>query len=815
MTNQAALPYSVFTENRPLRIAFLVNPNDKKAFRAVEHIITYNQGKWGGRFNPIILTNGKTINKKWWQFLKEYDPDIIKSYVAISKPLLRRINNHLTPYLVEDYMPPRRGSHFTLVHLDDEGLSVLPTKENIAQVTGFSLERTFLVLFEIDQHKNSYINTFLKVNFGTYKPRLATSEITRQFPNRKEFTIKKKKELTDSLSQLNTFDTFVYPSQMCSFPPTSLNIDHNYLEEAFNVVVGDSLNDIVLYWNRIFSVSDFRQTRLNSLWISKKMATDEKIVAALKTWIKRAVNPSGGQDKDVRFISTSLEKNELTDIATKVLDQTYFRRTVASLKDLVPPTLSQSKYLPPIKERLPQTRVTGEEAYISVAPPSLVEGVMGGEHWMTDVYIEFRPERFTYIYGDNNYWWQLPRHNDLALNMFHTPSRICGNGIPSVLLQRDRPLISPFLNNRFQIKLPDDRSIFQTLIVGEKRPIYNSDPREGFSHRPYNNTLRSDKGKYLSGFVDLFSSLHEAHSLLKNRYWRKMFDTLSQQNPQKDEQKREMIGNTLKKQLLKRDLTSIDGKQWLTDFILRISKEQSSAGKELPYSTFENVAKAELAEYNSKHRGDNNFSFDEQELKKKLAWLINLGVLLIGIKPRCPHCGLASWNHIDEIKQQIKCKGCGYQFGISPEEIWYYRMNSLIQVGVSRHYLIPVILTLGQLLDDARSSFICTTSLELFTRRSYINPKGELDIVCIQDGDFIIGEVKNTCKLFEKSDFLKMEKIAKKIMPNKVIFSSLNKEPSPFVKKQIQDMSKRLSSLDIKVEWYPFSNWIFEAEPRQ
>jgi hypothetical protein len=811
MNNQLPLPYSVFTENRPLRIAYLVNPNDPKALKIIHAIIKYNQDKWGGRYNPIILTNGKTISKEWWKFLSNYDPDIIKSFVAITKPLLKRFNNHLTPYLIEDFEPTKSGNPPS-VYLQDEGLSVLPTKESIAQVTGFTLDRTFLVLFEIDEYQETDINTFLKVNFGTYQPQMVTSSIIREYPKRKEYVVKSEEELTTALSDLNTFDTFVYPSMMCTLPSTAIHNEYNHEEENFTVIVGDSINDIVYYWNRVFSLNFHTQTKLNAIWISNYMATNPTVVAGLNTWIKRAVDPGGNGQKTVRFVSFSKSQQELDGIATQILNETHFMKVIHAKTTLPLTNFKWDPNLHGIKERLYPIRVNGDEAHITVPLPSLKEGVMGGQHWMTDIYIEFHPERFTYIHGIN-YWWQLPKNNDLAMDLFHTQSRICSNGIPAVLLKRDAPSVSPYPNNKIKIQLLEDSSIFQILIVGDKRPIYTSDPRSSLAVRPYNNIGRSDKGRYLSGVLDLFSSLYGSYSFLEQRYWRRMFDILSQQNPQKDEVKKQTILNKINKEVKKQKFDTAKSKEWLAEYILRISKEQSGSGKELPFLSFKKEEEKEIKAYNDNPKNQNKFSLNEAELKGDIHDLIESGILATGVRPRCRSCGLASWYHIDETKQILKCKGCGYEFGLRPEQTWYYRLNSLVLEGVSRHYLIPVILALGQLLSDARSSFIWTTSIDLFTGRSFDKQIGDLDIVCIQDGKFIIGEVKNVCSLFSQADFDKMETIARKIRPDKLIFSALEEKPTPAVAKMISDLADKLQKEEIEVEWLKFPNWIFEPKP--
>jgi hypothetical protein len=87
-------------------------------------------------------------------------------------------------------------------------------------------------------------------------------------------------------------------------------------------------------------------------------------------------------------------------------------------------------------------------------------------------------------------------------------------------------------------------------------------------------------------------------------------------------------------------------------------------------------------------------------------------------------------------------------------EGWYYRLNSLVRVATSFHGTIPLLITLGQLMFDARSSFIFMPSLDLFDKakdgdsRRY-NHWGEVDLVCIKDGKFILGEVKQSVGLFK------------------------------------------------------------------
>src|SRR5262249_37751146 len=144
-----------------------------------------------------------------------------------------------------------------------------------------------------------------------------------------------------------------------------------------------------------------------------------------------------------------------------------------------------------------------------------------GEHWMADIYVEFRPERYPTIHG-RPLWWQLPRMNRLASQMFRRPARILRSRYPSVLMKRGEP--------RLDVTLIDDVDLFSMLVALSNEPNYTLDARYGKTltgRTPYSYAKRSEKGRYLSGLLELFDGLHQATATLEERYWRRMFDLMS------------------------------------------------------------------------------------------------------------------------------------------------------------------------------------------------------------------------------------------------------------------------------------------------
>jgi ribosomal protein S27AE len=331
----------------------------------------------------------------------------------------------------------------------------------------------------------------------------------------------------------------------------------------------------------------------------------------------------------------------------------------------------------------------------------------------------------------------------------------------------------------------------------------------------------SDKGGYLKGILNLFPDLLNADYLLGQRYWRKIFEKMSNRNLDKNDQVLVELSNSIRKKLTHGEnfTATPEGLKWLAQKLLKIAKRFVKKEVDLAFEDFLKIAESETKEYYEAHPAD-MIPFDVSGLYDAISGLIYQNMLLLGIKPKCPRCGDKIWYHINEAKQRVECKGCGYNFTLDAQESWHYRLNSLANEAFSEHGLIPVILTLGQMMHDARSSFMFVPNSNIFEKNATkISEKPlEVDILCIKDGEFIIGETKESIGLFEKDDFKKMEKIGKLIRPDKIIFSSMgdrkeDREINKTVREGIENLQSGLAYLEIDVQWYPLHEWMFEANP--
>ena len=349
----------------------------------------------------------------------------------------------------------------------------------------------------------------------------------------------------------------------------------------------------------------------------------------------------------------------------------------------------------------------------------------------------------------------------------------------------------------------------------------HGDPRTQVADKRYYSVEISDKGKYLQGVLDLFGNLTFANYVLSNPYWREMFDILSK-NPRAEQHAHKAVANRLSKEIGRLGPLTVEN-QLAIESIARLAvneaKKLDSKQKEFPFDDFVQEAEHWRKRYmESVTLADDQseediiaFGFRPEDIKNRLAQLAKRNIIQIGVKPRCPSCGIVSWYHVGDINQHLTCQGCRIQFPLHPELTWHYRLNELIHAAHALHGTMPVILVLAQLLEESRTSFLFTSNLNLLAEprdelSERLDKVAEIDIACVQDGKFIIGEVKQSMKLFGRNDFDAIAEIAERTKPDIVLFSCMDsQQPTQNIANHIDRIGERLSPLEIDVKWYELS----------
>ena len=887
-------PYSIYIDKRPIRIAFLVD-SASASLEDVDQIIDYNRGLWGGRFNPIILTDGHTIEDKWWKFLRDMDPDVIKPLVSLDIELIEKFDNFLSPLTIEQSHDDQRSSLGTRVDVYDKPAGIDINSLNFLDLSPLHLGQT-LGIFDLEEMDDDIGRCFVLRNFGTYEPtkmvyptvampkllentlsqgvvppeihaefqkssiplsRGAFSKQSVKWPGswaiidrenkqiyyvdsledrlslrpetrsckgelreikKNEYLITDRKSLADALLELSRTHGIVFRDQACALPNTERESEEDERAAFFDVIVGDTLRDIVYFWNRPLLVERWKREFINHMWLPTALAKDTDMEEALCAWIARAESLGGKAPRTVRFISFSIEKQELKDIAKRFCENLHARNlhihavTNCFEEPQIPNFRPENPFFISTGNSMDIHRTQGNEGILELTAPKEVAVYPKG-HWMADFHIEFTHDK----YGNNedvikrgkgsSLFWKFPNRNHLTRHLFDKRSRIKQNGFPSVMMQKGEKVL------RFTIEAAE--SVVASLFWSSNYPAHEHDPRTQFATSPpYNSVEISDKGKYLQGVLELFGNLTRANEVLSNPYWRAMFDTLSK-NTRAEQNAHEFITNKLKKEIGRSNL--IDNQvaiESIAKLVVNEAKKLDLKQKEFPFNEFTQEAENWRKEYIGNMMPVNEqpeedvIGFRSEDVKGVLQQLARRNIIQIGIRPRCPRCGLAQWYHVDDISQHLTCQGCRIQFPLHPELTWHYRLNGLIQAAHALHGTTPVILILGQLLEDSMTSFLFSPNLNLLTKPQNESSKrldktAEVDIACIQDGKFIIGEVKQSASLFRKKDFDAIASIAERTKPDIVLFSCMDsQQPTPKITKHIERIGDRLSPLEIDVKWY-------------
>src|SRR3990167_2974376 len=495
-------PYTIYIGNRPLRIAFLINPKDRKIGKLLEEIIVFNQTKWGGRYNPIILTDGISIDDEYWKLLSEYDPDYILGLTTVRNNLIKRIDTLLSPICFE--VLKRRYIDLSAdqgIRTSIDPISIYPTKDNMIEASKtIPSESPTCINLKVNNTKDIHLKRFVKYNFGSYLDLFQESH-SLSYVQHKIYDVTNIDSLVETLSELSQISphSITYPIQICSLPNYFPEVQAQTHTKMFTVIVGDSPTDISYHWNRCINLQKWKRTSINQLWLPTRFAINKKIQDVIKMWLEKVVDTVGPTSYTIQFLTFSLQDHELHNIARALLPN-GFRSVVRVLNKFTFEPLTPE---PPfaITSRIKDIyTIHSTDVSMSVNEPNLNLAIKNQGYWMDDIYVKL-PIMYNNIRG-KTYWLQLPRRNNLAHQFVKgKQARINSIGIPSILLNTN--------DTSLNIHLPNERYIINNLLIVPNEPSFSADVRyeHKLTEKKYYRSELSDKGMYLNGFINLFKDL--------------------------------------------------------------------------------------------------------------------------------------------------------------------------------------------------------------------------------------------------------------------------------------------------------------------
>jgi hypothetical protein len=695
--------FSVFAYPRPIRIAFIVDP-ETISEELIDAIYDFNLLHWGGRYNPIIPIVDNSIADSYWELLKFCDPDIVYSCVKLNESLLQRIKRWISPNRIEIHREQPELHH--LVQLYHEQVNVEEIARNYrTNLAGF---KENFVLPICSYTKEWEHRRFFQRNFGLI------AEYTRisHFDNFSRLMIEGDSKPEDFLTKLNSARNLVFPMDFCKasidFPQTV----QSHLNDCFTIVLGDSAWSWIYSWNTIFYLSDLKRRNLSQMSIPMALLESDKALAATKKFLKSQLPWSSSQHPRIEVISFDKTEEELKEITLDLNKEIGAYWTVKQLQKAVFPKV----------ERWPQNieshvttqhyQVFGTEVFIRTPTPDFLAAPESSfwtndRRWVVDLKIEYRPERFSYT--NVKYWWRLPKFLDVALSF--GASRITFEGFVSVSCSTKE--------KNLKVRIPrDGQVVLAALMSGTNSfdPYYQPNRK---ATGPYRDYEMSDKGGYLRGFVNLFPSLWHASEFCNNRFWRNVLDSMSRNRMESDlAAARDKLEKILPKLVTQFSSDPGQVKEALLRLILKQAKELRQVRDEIMFDRLCDSLVEERVEFKKRDEYkefDSSSETAERDLEESLLLLTSRGIFFQGIKPRCDGCGSRFWYDAEEIRTKLSCKGCKEEIQLPVEIRWTYRLNKLVLNAFANYGVIPVVYALGNQLHESRDSFIYVPSVELFS----------------------------------------------------------------------------------------------------
>ena len=239
--------FSVLLEHRPRCVAFVVDL-DSVNNDLIDAIVDFNVGSWGGRFNPIILSQNKKICPDYWRLLKLADADLIYSYAELDQETVERLDWECGPIHIvrnrrvpssdpRDYRPSSlRGEQASITGL------ILQFKDLIPGVFRVHKEPSILT-FDIEHSNERKISSFVRRNFGvSHKAYFAVRDegVNPTYPT--SFSD------IDVLECVEKANNLLLPINLSSVDARRLQAMVTERDESFMILYGDHPSNAVNYW---------------------------------------------------------------------------------------------------------------------------------------------------------------------------------------------------------------------------------------------------------------------------------------------------------------------------------------------------------------------------------------------------------------------------------------------------------------------------------------------------------------------------------------------------------------------------------------
>lgn len=843
--------------SRPLRIAFLVESSEHAGL-VLDGIFADCYSRWGGRFSLIVPCVDGQIVAGYWQWLEAFDPDIVYSYVGLAAKAVLEIHERLVP---GDYILHRLADE---PRLDLPGfrpqypaaLSSLSTVFRLARHSPLAAGPKIKI---IDSWHTERPSRFLTDNFGTYH----TSAATGVYPNdarpaaglltivsddhyeKREYGVPR--DLDRVASEEMAFVEFVGGrvtsiSMLSSLYATRLEIRDYRWSDGFNLVIGDSFEDRLMFWNARLLIPAWLDNDLCCFRLTLDQLKDEDTLNQLVHLLnsRNRVNGGGGRQPQLQVRSASHSMDELN----KVLGML---RAAKAWSAHGPAEVIPGGHVIPSDDSLKHARELaqfsdgfrfGEWHTFRWTPPVAHPPAKEPEHlrdapsgqvftlglWALDLSFEYERDK-PRLAQDNV--WMLPkrwRMADAFVAKFVTKGVAQNNPSPMHRTSRHGNLtvFAGFNRELESITVPGIGQAFRSAMCLDSatRRVGPDDPPWPLKKTAWMKA--SNESPHLTGILGMAGGLAGAKSLLLHPFLQDLFASLGGAPNLADVDVKATV-NALAKRAKGRpvfDLQLEGEREALAALIVKAAQSIKAPRMYVSLDDLRDRWKAHRERYWAEHPlpkadiEEDKVDWDgieQRAIDDRLAEMRTRRMLFQGYPWSCGTCQRRNWTDFQALAPSLVCDVCRTEMELPVGIPWYFRPNEFLIESLRSRSVLSVVWLLSALCDRASSSFMYLGPTCFGYSPDSRNSDVEADLLAVVDGESILCEVKSAWRSLRAAHIEDFVHLAKRLRPDRAILAVMEKGNQ--LDEEMRTAETSLKAVSVQFELLTLENYSVEDDP--
>jgi hypothetical protein len=785
----------VLSRARPIRIAYLIELEGTSQ-PILDAVFSQSFAIWGGRFSLIVPCRGGAPVEAYLPWLEAFDADVIYSYVDLASEVQTSFHETYYPFGLQHHDLGREGqnpSYAPQLAISPLGASTLVPVAGAP--SGLDGSRGITILSAMGSLES---NPFLKDSFGFAGPGLRNGmrgvfadngsivlaiaegelEPRGRYVQGSETTLP---DVTSVVTAMAANKRLSAVSRLSAALAPRLDLRNTRWGASFNLVVGETIDDRLLYWNARSLMPAWMDGFDADLCIPPALFDDQAFIVALREYLNRRnfVNGGGSGLYRATLRSISLDQQTLEGLAARLRDRRCWsvidHEHVPSIDECVPDagdlqhsqfTVGQQGFQAPknwIESYASSDElrlIAPEPDHLRHAPTAALDATAGA--WAVDLDVERAVDHSPF--SNVRHRWRLPRRLRV------TSAFLASYQLSEPYGQRVKPrvtrhgLLCVYTAARASlptINLPTDEAAIVTGLTRGRdwSPFHRQDFQQLLPQLSV-EARRSSAGRHFWGVLQMFGDLNSARGFLMHEFWRQQlraFDATSERSDAR--------GETVGKQLLRRiggglDLSQEHQLQSAINIVLQTADEERTTIRTRSWSKIESDFEKFIAA-DSDVPGEGEQSEDEEEQKRwmrqtlprSVQSLCERGVLYQGYEHRCRRCLHKSWIGIAALQATITCEVCSDEQPAPVNRPWDFRLNGFLREALQHKGIGPLIWTLGRFQQFNAGSFWFEGPLDIFFDVASAQARRQatdIDLTMIDGGLVKMCEAKQSERQFQR-----------------------------------------------------------------